>query len=115
VYKENKQSATAYRSGRLLKTAVARNSNIRGRQALENICKRCLLREMAEADWKMISRYKEAIKKSDRVSDKEYERRLAICKKCELLNAGTCGACGCYVELRAAGKAGRCPYKKWHI
>ena len=70
---------------------------------------------MADADQEMIKKYKEAIKKADRVQEEEYERRLAICKGCGLLNAGTCSACGCYVELRAAAKAGRCPYKKWQI
>ncbi len=35
---------------------------------------------------------KEAIKKEDQVSESEYERRLTVCKTCELLNAGTCGA-----------------------
>ncbi len=82
---------------------------------MADICKRCLLRDMADADQKMIEKYKEAIKKADRVQEEEYERMLAICKGCGLLNAGTCGACGCYVELRAAAKAGRCPYKKWQI
>ncbi len=82
---------------------------------MADICKRCLLRDMADADQEMIKKYKEAIKKADRVQEEEYERRLAICKGCGLLNAGTCGACGCYVELRAAAKAGRCPYKKWQI
>ena len=42
-----------------------------------------------------------------------YARRLDACKGCGFLEAGTCGACGCYVELRAASKRGRCPYKKW--
>ena len=68
---------------------------------------------MAEADAKKIAVYREAIKKKDRVPEAEYEARLAVCKTCDFLNAGTCGACGCYVELRAAAKAGRCPYKKW--
>lgn len=80
---------------------------------MAKICKRCLLREMAEEDSKKIAIYQEAIKKADRVPEKEYERRLAVCKSCDYLNAGTCGACGCYVELRAIAKAGRCPYKKW--
>lgn len=80
---------------------------------MSGICKRCLLREMAEADAKKIAVYREAIKKRDRVPEAEYEARLAVCKTCDFLNAGTCGACGCYVELRAAAKAGRCPYKKW--
>lgn len=82
---------------------------------MAEICKRCLLRDMAEADQKMIGKYRDAIKKADRVDSKEYERRLSICKECELLNSGTCGACGCYVELRALAKAGKCPYKKWQI
>ncbi|MEE1306289.1 MAG: DUF6171 family protein [Agathobacter sp.] len=79
----------------------------------EKICKKCLLREMAEADVKMIEKYKNAILTEDRVEEKEYEKRLSLCKECERLNAGTCGACGCYVELRAVAKAGHCPYKKW--
>lgn len=80
---------------------------------MAQICKKCLLREMAEADAKMIEVYREAIKREDRVEEKVYESRLAVCKVCDLLNAGTCGACGCYVELRAAARAGRCPHKKW--
>lgn len=77
------------------------------------ICKKCLLREMAEADQKMIETYKMAIKQADQVSPSQYEERLAICIECEYLNAGTCGACGCYVELRAAAKVSKCPYRKW--
>lgn len=68
---------------------------------------------MAEADQRMIQKYKEAIKKEDAAEERCYEERLSVCKACELLNAGTCLACGCYVELRAAAKAGRCPYHKW--
>ena len=52
---------------------------------------------MAEEDAKMIEKYKKGIKETDRVSEKKYEERLAVCKECDLLNAGTCGACGCYV------------------
>lgn len=68
---------------------------------------------MAEADRDMIQKYKNAIHKEEQVDEDCYESRLSICKSCDLLNAGTCGACGCYVELRAAAKAGHCPYKKW--
>lgn len=77
------------------------------------ICKKCLLREMAEEDAGQIRRYQEAIKEPDRAMPAIYEERLAACKSCDLLNTGTCGACGCYVELRALAKNGRCPYKKW--
>ena len=68
---------------------------------------------MAADDLKKIEKYKEAIKPSDRAGDAEYERRLSLCKGCDRLNAGTCNACGCYVELRAFMKESECPYKIW--
>lgn len=76
-------------------------------------CKKCLLSEMAEADASKIEAYRMAIKEKDRVKDEEYERRLLFCSSCDMLNAGTCGACGCYVVLRATAKTGKCPHKKW--
>ncbi len=76
-------------------------------------CIRCLLREMAEKDYAQIEKYLAAIKEEDRAERALYEQRLLICKSCERLNAGTCAACGCYVELRAAGRQSHCPYKKW--
>lgn len=75
------------------------------------ICKRCLLQDMTEADRANIAKYRDAIK--ERVSEKVYEARLSVCKECDLLNAGTCNACGCYVELRALGEISKCPHKKW--
>ena len=30
-----------------------------------------------------------------------------------MLLSGMCRACGCFVELRAAIAANRCPYEKW--
>ena len=42
-----------------------------------------------------------------------YEERLKVCVECERLTDGMCGACGCYVELRAAKAANNCPYRKW--
>lgn len=79
----------------------------------KKICKRCLLRDMSEADLKNIDKYKLAIKPQDRVSEEVYENRLNICKACERLNEGTCNACGCYVEIRALAKNGNCPYASW--
>lgn len=68
---------------------------------------------MTEADKAMIQKYKDAIKQADQVSAQEYEERLSVCTMCEKLHEGTCNACGCYVELRAAAKISHCPYKKW--
>ena len=79
----------------------------------DRVCRMCLRRDMAGADYAKIEKYKEAIKPQDRVSDEQYEKRLSVCKQCEKLNAGTCNACGCYVELRALGRGNNCPKKKW--
>lgn len=85
----------------------------------QRICTRCLLREMIasdaskQAELEMIKKYRDAIKQADRVTDEEYECRLDICRECERLLAGTCGACGCYVELRAAVRMSHCPKKRW--
>lgn len=77
------------------------------------ICKKCLLRDLAAKDQKNIGKYIDAIKPQDRTDGEAYEERLAVCRNCEKLTEATCQACGCYVELRAAIRHGRCPYKKW--
>ncbi len=85
----------------------------------QRICRGCLLREMVhsdetrQAELERIEKFRASIKPADCVTADEYERRLSICRHCELLTAGTCNACGCYVELRAIGRASGCPRKKW--
>ena len=49
----------------------------------------------------------------ERADDVLYEERLKTCTECEKLYDGLCGACGCYVELRAVIRNNRCPYEKW--
>ncbi len=77
------------------------------------ICPRCLMRDMAEADKKMLKTYLDRIKESDRVDKDKYEARLSICTSCDKLHEATCDACGCYVEYRAYVKTSHCPMKKW--
>ena len=77
-------------------------------------CKKCLLAELDNE--KLLAEVRQAIDRladDMKVTDVIYGERLETCKECDYLNEGTCGACGCYVELRAAAKTGRCPYKKW--
>lgn len=77
-------------------------------------CYRCLLREMDEkAYMEKLHRYIELLNQDVKTAQKTYEGRLNVCKSCDHLEAGTCLACGCYVELRAAVKKNKCPYKKW--
>ncbi|MBP5385038.1 MAG: hypothetical protein J6Y57_08720 [Lachnospiraceae bacterium] len=80
----------------------------------QRVCYRCLIRETAGADYaQKIGKYLEAIAKEDKADDTLYEYRLSVCKNCDQLWDGTCAACGCYVELRAAAKKAACPYEKW--
>lgn len=77
-------------------------------------CKKCLLAELDNE--KLLADVRQAVArlaKKDKVEDAVYSARLAVCKECDYLNEGTCNACGCYVELRAAAKSGNCPYSKW--
>ena len=77
-------------------------------------CRRCLLSEMNDKTaLQEISRGINGIRKEDRVEEKVYQERLSICRSCDNLLSGTCLSCGCYVEIRAAMKKGRCPDKMW--
>ena len=77
-------------------------------------CRKCLLDDID--DKIVLEEIKQAIDRLDdglKVSEEEYASRLDKCRACDRLNAGTCMACGCYVQLRAAAVTGKCPYKKW--
>jgi len=79
----------------------------------KKICRRCLIRYLAEEDRKNLKKYLDVIKPQDRADPTEYERRLSVCRECDLLVEATCQACGCYAEFRTFGKRSRCPKKKW--
>ena len=84
--------------------------------AEKRICYRCLVRDFDEgALMESIRDYVSRIGADIKASDGEYERRLAICTACDRLLSGTCGVCGCYVEMRAAAKNNSCPavVPKW--
>lgn len=78
-------------------------------------CKRCLTRELAgqEETFRNLWECIENLDPEQKASEAVYEERLGKCKECELLLAGMCRACGCYVELRAAVGKNVCPRKKW--
>lgn len=78
-------------------------------------CKRCLTREMAgqEAVFRNLREYIENLDVDIRAEDTVYENRLLVCKTCDMLLAGMCRSCGCYVEMRAAVAGNRCPWERW--
>lgn len=45
----------------------------------------------------------------EKAEDALQKQRLSVCQACDSLNNGTCGLCGCYVELRAAKVRMHCP------
>ena len=76
-------------------------------------CKRCFFEELdPNGLYKEISDMIEALPKDKRTSEDEYRRRLDICGGCPSLGEGTCGKCGCFVELRAAKADMHCPHEK---
>ncbi|MGN1198547.1 MAG: DUF6171 family protein [Acetatifactor sp.] len=81
----------------------------------QRICKRCLLRELADGGetFQNIREYIENMDATLKVSDEIYEERLRVCKACDMLLAGMCRSCGCYVEMRAVATKNKCPKKKW--
>lgn len=81
-----------------------------------NVCKRCLIREMAEEGHiQSIQQYVDRIDEHLKTTKEEYEYRLACCKECDQLLSGMCRVCGCFVEMRAAVARHSCPGvdKRW--
>lgn len=77
-------------------------------------CLRCLLQELDPERYRRdIQRILMLMDQEEKAPKELYQARLETCQSCEYLYEGTCNACGCYAELRAAGRATHCPYKKW--
>ena len=76
-------------------------------------CKRCLLYEIAESDaYESVKNYIDSLDPGQKVNDTEYKTRLAKCRECDMLLAGMCRKCGCYVEVRAIRRDSHCPGTK---
>ena len=81
---------------------------------MPDICKKCLLRDSFPADYeKYVDALLRRMSETQKAAKEIYDSRLAQCKACDQLNIGTCMGCGCLVELKAAYKNEKCPYKKW--
>lgn len=81
---------------------------------MTKICTRCLLKDFSKEQYEaIVINGLSSLPKEDLASDEVTANRLCICSQCDKLNQGTCLACGCFVELRAALTKGKCPYGKW--
>ncbi len=77
-------------------------------------CLRCLLQELDPEKYQRdIQRILTLMDREEKAPEKLYQERLEACRSCEYLYEGTCNACGCYAELRAAGRHTHCLYEKW--
>ncbi|MBO7662709.1 MAG: hypothetical protein J6U01_05020 [Clostridia bacterium] len=80
-------------------------------------CVRCLLSELPDekALAEILRERLAQLSPEERVPEAVRQRRLDVCRACGRLNRGTCTACGCYVELRAARRGRSCPEgpEKW--
>jgi hypothetical protein len=47
------------------------------------------------------------------VDDTEYRERLETCRACDRRNGKRCTACGCWIALKARGRAFACPLGRW--
>lgn len=85
-----------------------------GRNSLR-FCRKCLTRELAgqEQTYRTIREYIDNLDPDVRIDGELYEKRLALCRECEMLLQGMCRSCGCYVEMRAAMGKNVCPRKRW--
>ncbi|MBE0601556.1 MAG: hypothetical protein IH607_07180 [Firmicutes bacterium] len=74
-------------------------------------CRRCLLEDMdgEQALYALVQSRIAQLAASEKTSGAAYRHRLSLCKACDQLRGGTCGQCGCYVELRAIKRGMHCP------
>lgn len=81
---------------------------------VKRVCRRCLTADMDEKEYfENLHTYIANLDENLKVDQPLYEKRLSVCKECDLLADGMCRACGCYVELRAVMWKNACPYEKW--
>ena len=85
-----------------------------GNQA-KRICRKCLTADLDEKKYfESLHAYIANLDEELKVDHPLYEKRLSVCKECDLLVDGMCRACGCYVELRAVMWKNACPYDRWN-
>jgi hypothetical protein len=47
------------------------------------------------------------------VDDAEYRRRLQVCHACDRRRGRRCTECGCWIGVKARGRAFICPLGRW--
>lgn len=75
-------------------------------------CIKCLVRELGERELlQSLEAYRYSVPPEEQAEEREYHRRLELCKACDWLRQGICGKCGCFVEARAYRSGAVCPHE----
>lgn len=82
--------------------------------AVEHIVKRSKDYSLWSRPWNLLKSLRDFAADGCRtLSLEDYKKRLEICTECEQRERNKCGICGCYLSLKARGRAFRCPLDKW--
>lgn len=78
-------------------------------------CRKCFVPDYVKEPKKFLDTYLKGLSPGDRVADDVYNTRLKMCGRCPYYINGMCRLCGCFVAIRAAGRAQYCPDspQKW--
>ncbi len=58
---------------------------------------------------------KDFVKDDFRLSDMTlWEERYTVCKRCEQFRNSRCISCGCFMKIKTAINASKCPLDKWN-
>ncbi len=69
---------------------------------------------LAQQAWNLASSLADFVADGCRtVSPEDYQQRLEICDGCDQRRDNRCLKCGCRLQLKARGRAFRCPLGKW--
>lgn len=112
VAAENNQAYVA-----VMKEIVGRRTAVPmvpGRDGTKAGCGGCGERKLAKMAWDLTKSLAAFAGDGFRLVDAdEYAERLGICDACEHRTGQRCGSCGCFIVLKAKGRAWACPEGKW--
>ena len=78
-------------------------------------CPRCGEQSVSDHEYgESLKNYVDRLDPETRVSQEIYDLRLNACRSCEYLSNGVCRLCGCFTQMRAAKRSGRCPASPGH-
>ena len=76
--------------------------------------KRSANRALWSKPWNLVKSMRDFVADGCRtLSLEDYRARLMVCTYCPERDRNTCSICGCHLNLKARGRAFRCPRDRW--